>query len=281
MHALESARAARDQVAHQLNQLLRRFRQYRNEGEWVMAVVDGASQFAQQVALFTFESGSFHLRGRCNLDIPSDLAFPKASAAAFASAIDSKEPVIALRTPAEVTEAFRSPEAGGRAHLFPITNGARAVAVLFAAGAESVNVDGLELIAGLASIVLERQSNASLHSQITILPKPAKPITVPDHLPSWSNLGEEQCRIHIRAQRFSRVAVAEMQLARPEACRAGREQGNIYVFLKNEIDKARDTYRKQFMTIPSMADYLHLELVRTAAEGDESKLGADYPGQLV
>jgi hypothetical protein len=30
-----------------------------------------------------------------------------------------------------------------------------------------------------------------------------------------------------------------------------------------------------------MGDYLHLELVRTAAEGDELKLGADYPGQLV
>ena len=34
------------------------------------------------------------------------------------------------------------------------------------------------------------------------------------------------------------------------------------------------------MTNPSMVDYLHLELIRTAAGGIEQKLGADYPGQL-
>ena len=100
-------------------------------------------------------------------------------------------------------------------------------------------------------------------------------------LPSWADLSQPQRDLHIRAQRFSRVAVAEMQAAKPEACRAGREQGNLYVFLKNEIDKARINYRRQFMTIPYMVDYLHLELIRVAAEGDELKLGADYPGQLV
>lgn len=277
----QSARAGRDQFAQQLNQLLRRLRQYQNESEWVAAVVDGASQFALHVAIFAYESGTFRLRGRANFDIPDDLTFPKGAAGAFSSAIDSKEPVIALRTAAEVTEMLSSPEVRDRAHLFPITNGPRAVAVLFAAGAESVNVDALELVAGLASIVLERQSNASLYPQIAVMPNSDKLEPARNSLSSWADLGEEQRRIHIRAQRFSRVAVAEMQLTRPEACRAGREQSDIYLFLKKEIDKARETYRKQFMTIPSMVDYLHLELIRTAAEGDESKLGADYPGQLV
>ncbi len=100
-------------------------------------------------------------------------------------------------------------------------------------------------------------------------------------LPPWADLSEEQRSLHLRAQRFSRVTVAEMQLSRPEACRAGRQQSNLYVFLKQEIDSARNSYRNQFMTIPSMVDYLHLELVSVAAEGDELKMGADYPGQLV
>jgi len=72
-----------------------------------------------------------------------------------------------------------------------------------------------------------------------------------------------------------------MQLSRPDACHAGRQQGNLYVFLRQEIDRARATYRKQFMIISSMVDYLHIELVRTAAGGDEQQLGAEYPGQLV
>jgi hypothetical protein len=91
----------------------------------------------------------------------------------------------------------------------------------------------------------------------------------------------DQRQLHIRAQRFARVSIAELQLARPEACRAGREQNDLYLFLKREIDKARENYRKQFMTVPSMVDYLHLELIQTAAQGDEHKLGADYPGRLI
>jgi hypothetical protein len=114
-------------------------------------------------------------------------------------------------------------------------------------------------------------------------PDPIAPVRPPRSpaLPPWSALNEEQRNLHLRAQRFSRVKVAEMQLSRPEACRAGLEQNDVYLFLKKEIDSAREAYRAQFMTGPSMADYLHLELVRTAAEGEESKLGADYPGQLV
>jgi hypothetical protein len=76
------------------------------------------------------------------------------------------------------------------------------------------------------------------------------------------------------------VKVAQMEISRPEACRAGRKESNFYLFLKREIDSARDSYRKQFMTAPHMPDYLHLELVHTALEGQEQKLGADYPGQL-
>jgi hypothetical protein len=211
-----------------------------------------------------------------------------------------------------VTEPLSSPELGERAHVLPILNAGRVVAVLFAADRNYMDVNALELIAGLASAVLERHSNAALHARIATVPhlarkessepdsppniqessaavpvngnKPMSHLAAPSGtsgLPPWIDLSEEQRSLHIRAQRFSRVAIAEMQLSRPEACRAGREQGNLYVYLRNEIDSARDTYRNQFMTIPTMVDYLHLELVRVAAEGDERKLGADYPGQLV
>jgi hypothetical protein len=255
-----------------------------------------------------------------------------------------------LRTPTEVTEALSTTNSGERAHLFPITNDSRLAAVLFASGSEDTDVNALELISGIASSVLERQSNTQLHSQIAILQHPAKTQTessadlpnqlseaaeleltapgvtnllqmpgvasassasyhrhptersmvaaagssaTPDGfapslpfadagtLPAWADLDEHQRQLHMRAQRFARVTVAEMQLAKPGECRAGREKADFYLFLNKEIDKAREIYRKQFMTISSMVDYLHLELVQTAVEGDERKLGADYPGKLV
>ena len=268
-------------MIHELNQLLRRFRQYQNQSEWTGAVLDGSSRFAAKTALFAFEGSLFRLRGQHNFEISENTTFSKADAAAFRAAVDSMDHVVALRTPAEVSEPLSSSNPRHRAHLFPILNGARAVAVLFAGGDGDgdLETDGLELVAGMASMALERRSNTALHSQIATARPPARDRQ--SKLPEWASLSAEHRSLHSRAQRFSRVTVAELQLARPEACRGGREQKNLYVFLKNEIEKARETYRKQFMTVPSMVDYLHLELVRTAAEGDEWKLGADYPGPLV
>ncbi len=145
----------------------------------------------------------------------------------------------------------------------------------------NVDVNALELIAGLASTVLERRSNADLHAQIAPQLVQHSNGFARDHRPSWAELPESERALHVRAQRFARVRTAEMQLSSPDACRAGREQGNLYVFLRQEIDSAREAYRKQFMSNPSMIDYLHIELVRAAANGDEQKLGAEYPGQLV
>ncbi|MBV8708936.1 MAG: hypothetical protein JO150_04600 [Acidobacteriaceae bacterium] len=273
-----TALAVRSEITNELNQLLRRLRQYGTEGEWVSALLDSAGRFAQQAAVFEVKNSMLALRGQLKMDLPADLSFPLASAAAFASAVQTRDPVVALRSSSEVGEKLSAGNLGQRSHLIPLINGNRVAAVLFAVDGENTDANGLELVAGIASAVLERKSNVALHSQIGEAPK-AKPSV--RTLPAWANLGEEQRNLHTRAQRFARVTVAEMQLARPEACKAGREQSNLYLFLKNEIDRARDVYRKQFMTIPSMVDYLHLELIQTAAEGDKLKLGVEYPGQLV
>ena len=100
-------------------------------------------------------------------------------------------------------------------------------------------------------------------------------------LPAWGRLREDERKSHFRAQRFARVKVAEMQLYKPDACRAGREQSNLYLYLKDEIDSARAVFRNQFMSTPTMVDYFHVELVRTLAENNEVVLGADYPGQML
>ncbi len=208
--------------------------------------------------------------------------------------------------PSEVTEHLSRPDASGRAHLLPVVNGDRVVAVVFAADDAEADLNGLELVVGVAAAVLERQSNREMHGQIapalkltaaaaageppnqtrrkppeTSARRQLRPAARTRALPKWADLDEKGQTLHIRAQRFSRVTVAEMQISRPEACRAGREKGNLYLFLKNEIEAARNAFRTQFMVIPSMVDYLHMELVRVAADGDEKRLGADYPGQLI
>jgi hypothetical protein len=282
----KAAERAQADTLHRLNQLLRRFRQYQNEAEWLQVLLDGALLFAKQVAIFSLEDYVVRLRMQGNLELPANFSFRLPQARAFASACDLKDPVTALRTPSEVTARLSDSRMGETAHLFPIMNASRVAAVLFAATGLNENrtpdMNGLELVCGVAGSMLERQANQTLHAQIVSTPPVAvRAAPAVSKSSPWSDMAYEQRQLHGRAQRFARVTVAEMQLARPEACKAGREQNDLYLFLKREIDKARENYRKQFMTVPSMVDYLHLELVQTAAEGDEQKLGADYPGQLL
>ncbi len=278
-------RAARDIFTSDLNQLLRRLREYGSESEWVNTLLEGASRFAGRLAVFEVRKDALYLRGQRRMQLPPGLVISTASAPAFAGCISAKDTLLSLCTASEVGPELAGAGSLGRVRLIPVPNGDRVVAVLFAPEDDKLDANGLELIAGIASIVLERGGNASLHAQITSTPgagsarESSASRTVPR--PDWSDLSATDQTLHLRAQRFSRVAVAEAQLARPEACAAGRTAGDLYMFLKVEIDRARDSYRKQFMTVPSMVDYLHLEIVRALAGGDETLMGAEYSGAMV
>jgi len=322
---------SRRETVNELAQVTRRLKNYQTQGDWADAILDGAVAFAGQAALFAMESSSrLRLIGQRKLNLPGDFKLEASTAPAFADAIASKEAVIALRTPEEVSEALaplppsdplsheggsvvestagstsdgspavREPalaisqapaeseylplETPERCFLVPLLNRTRVVAVLFAGGGDSADLNAVELIATVGAAVAS-QSNARA-DLVTIgsggetaesAPTAAKPTT----LPSWADLAEADRNLHIRAQRFARVRVAEMQLYKPSLCQQGTEHEDLYLYLKQEIDGAREAFRTQFMTIPSMVDYLHLELVSALAHGDEFRLGADYPGQL-
>jgi hypothetical protein len=86
----------------------------------------------------------------------------------------------------------------------------------------------------------------------------------------------------LRAQRFARVRVAEIQLYHAAAMKNGRASRDVYAALKAQMDAAREAYRETFLTpMNGTADYLHTEFVRTLANDDAGLLGPEYPGPLV
>jgi len=280
----QAAQSAKVQIGHELNQLFLRFRQYEKEADWVRLVMEGAGGYAGQVALFVVQGDGLELRGSVNLNLGAYLRLEAKRVAAFEAVLRSKEVVTALRANGEVGAQLSS--TGELAHLFPILNGSRVAAILFAAG-EEAQIDVLELVSNMASSALERRGNSGKHTQIGVVSEPpttarepAKLLPVERRLPMWADMPAELRALHSQATRFARVAVAELQLLKPAACRTAREKGDLYMLLGKEIDKARETYRKQFMTKPSMADYFHEELVAAILGGDATKLGADYPGEL-
>jgi hypothetical protein len=277
----KASRAARTETTNELNQIVRRLKNSESESELVDAVLDGTALFAAQVALFSLDAGNLRVLGARRIDLPPDLVLPLASVAAFANSVESKDTVVTMRTPAEVSETLSTGDKPQRAFLMPTLNRNRVAAVLFASADDHTDLNGLELLSAFSSAMLERIRRKAAVSQNAQGEDPeASGTRAKLSLPSWSDLDEAQRSLHIRAQRFARTKVAEMQLYKPELCQKGNDRQDVYLYLKQEIDSAREGFRTQFMTIPTMVDYLHLELVSSLVHGDEFLLGADYPGQM-
>jgi hypothetical protein len=240
-HVKRIAESEKRALAEQLNQGVRRLRQAADMAEWSATVLDITGRFCSKSTL-----------------VPA----AEAKAAALASVIESGELVVAVRTRDEVSDRFAGP---GRVYLFPIAKAFVLVAE------EPVEPSALELLTSVAA--LARPQDKTL---LAIAAAPA-----PVARPAWESLPKAEQEMHLRAQRFARVKVAEMLMAYPDAVAAGREGGRLYDTLQLPIDGARRQYESDFMSASAtMVDYLHLELVRTLAQDDDMRLGEEYPGPL-
>jgi hypothetical protein len=87
--------------------------------------------------------------------------------------------------------------------------------------------------------------------------------------------------LELRARRFAKVKIAEIQLYQAPAVKAGRAARDLYGALQPHIDAARQAFRERFLTNGThTADYLHSEFVRALANDDATLLGPGYPGPL-
>lgn len=287
-----SVHAAEQALAEHLNQAVRRLRQAAGFSEMAAILGDASQPFATTCAVFHASEGDIggeHLRGAAAETAArfDALRFPASEAAAFAAAIESREPVVALCSPAEISPAVAewfAPAPGDKAHLFPLTVDQTVVAVLYASGA--VESAPLELLTQAAAAILEarqrparREAPAAGLTLVRIEPASA---AAAGRAPDWDELSLADRQLHLRAQRFARVQVAEMRLYRSDAVKSGRARGDLYTALQDTIDQARKAFRETFVSAsPSMVDYLHRELARTLANDDSALLGEKYPGPLV
>lgn len=93
---------------------------------------------------------------------------------------------------------------------------------------------------------------------------------------------DEERRLHNDARRFARLLVSEIKLYNEKQVVEGRAQNDLYVRLREYIDRSREMYDKRVKPdVAQKFDYFHHELVNTLAEGDTAKLGSGYPGTTV
>ncbi len=93
---------------------------------------------------------------------------------------------------------------------------------------------------------------------------------------------DEERRLHNDARRFARLLISEIKLYNEQKVAEGRFEHDLYDRLREYIDRSREMYDKRVKAeVAARYDYFHGELVNTLAEGDVSKLGANYPGATV
>ena len=96
------------------------------------------------------------------------------------------------------------------------------------------------------------------------------------------NVPEEERRLHNDARRFARLLVSEIKLYNEQKVKEGRQAGDLYDRLREAVDRSREMYDKRVSPqVAGKFDYFHYELVNTLAEGDEARLGTDYPGAAI
>ncbi len=92
-----------------------------------------------------------------------------------------------------------------------------------------------------------------------------------------TTLAPEVQEMHRRAKRVAKVAMQDIKMLRPKDVRAARENRDICIRLKDDLDKARKEYDRRFKALQDQpVDYFYDWLVAILADGDPEALGA-YP----
>ncbi|HVH70532.1 MAG TPA: hypothetical protein VNB49_05415 [Candidatus Dormibacteraeota bacterium] len=92
-----------------------------------------------------------------------------------------------------------------------------------------------------------------------------------------NRLSPEEQELHRRANRVAKVSMQDIKMLRPEQVRLGRENRDLCIRLKDDIEKAHREYDRRFKPIMDHpVDYFYRWLVEILADGDAHALG-EYP----
>jgi hypothetical protein len=92
-----------------------------------------------------------------------------------------------------------------------------------------------------------------------------------------NRLSTEEQELHRRANRVAKVSMQDIKMLRPEQVRLGRQNKDICIRLKDDIEKAHREYDRRFKPIMDHpVDYFYRWMVEILAEGDAHALG-EYP----
>jgi hypothetical protein len=99
----------------------------------------------------------------------------------------------------------------------------------------------------------------------------------PEPVFNLASLPADEQELHRRAYRVAKVSMQDIKLLRPEDVQAGRDNKDLCIRLRDDIEKAHKEYDRRFQAIQSHpVDYFYDWMVEILAGGNPEALG-EYP----
>jgi hypothetical protein len=109
--------------------------------------------------------------------------------------------------------------------------------------------------------------SGSIETPAIPMPEPSRPLGGPLAVSAGDERREE-------ARRFARLLVSEIKLYNERAVLEGRESGNLYQRLREDIDRSRQMYDERIPEdVRGSSNFFYEELVRILADGRPEALG--------
>jgi hypothetical protein len=268
-----------------------------SQAEILRHLLEGAARFCGRAALFVLKSGSMNGwqgTGFDNNDAVKTMTL-SASAGLAGRAVHSRSPVSGRigEFDSGFVTAVGNP-LDGDCLVLPLVVREKVAAVLYADAGKlpDATVDGsaltllcrftavwLELTAlrkaGVTAPADETQPHPTAVSQA---PQAAAAAPAPAPAPAIPAMAAEEDDLHKKAKRFARLLVDEIKLYNQSKVIEGKQNRDLYVRLREDIEKSRATYDKRFGETPAAsANYFTQELIRILADNDVALMGGTFP----
>lgn len=267
-----------------------------SQAEILRHLLEGCSQFAGRVALFVAKAGSISGWQGTGFENNDEIKNASVSTARglSAEAMNGRVPAAGKATDfdAGFLSLVKAP-AEDRCLLLPLVVKDRVAALIYADGGREANgafdASALSVLTRFAALWLETGTVRKPEPMAAAAAAAPEPERVPAAVPvavaqatAAATVPEapasEEAELHKKAKRFAKLLVEEIMLYNQAKVAQGKKNQDLYVRLRDDIEKSRATYDKRYGEGPAAsANYFNQELIRILADNDVSLMGDGFP----
>lgn len=257
-----------------------------SQADILRQLLEAQSRFAGRVALFVVKGNSASGWQAFGFDDNDVRSFTVGTSAGLAGrAFQERVPVSggAVEFDPAFVSAMKSAQ-DPNCTILPLVVKDKVAALIYADAGLSGTIDhpALSALTRFAAIWLEltamrKASPAGIEDSQPVAAMAAAAAPAPITASAASPASDDS-ELHKKAKRFAKLLVEEIKLYNQPKVNEGRQNGDLYDRLKEDIEKSRATYDRRYGEGPvASAGYFNQELIRILADNDISLMGSGFP----